>query len=232
MDDPKASVADTLAAVEEQTLLGLDGVARLLDPAGDRIERSGQRPELRIVPRERQVRDAVHRAHRDLLLLLTRHTVAAADLRLAAALLHACRGVDAMCDDVLDLHGVGRAGLSADGDVAVLQAISWMRGLALHQVRIARDSFGSRDVELANTLSSGHAEIEQLNRDVVARALVDHDGYVRREKMRFAVLASECLARVSEQAVEIGEQIVFVVDGLFREVADSLSPLPIPARSE
>ena len=28
------------------------------------------------------------------------------------------------------------------------------------------------------------------------------------------------------------QQIVFVVDGLFREVADSLSPLPIPARSE
>ena len=41
-----------------------------------------------------------------------------------------------------------------------------------------------------------------------------------REWGMFMILVARCLERVGDNAVEIAEQVVFVVTGLFREMAD------------
>jgi phosphate transport system protein len=44
----------------------------------------------------------------------------------------------------------------------------------------------------------------------------------------YMILVARCLERVGDNTVEIAEQVVFVVTGLFREMAEAPSP---PAQS-
>jgi phosphate transport system protein len=40
------------------------------------------------------------------------------------------------------------------------------------------------------------------------------------------ILVARCLERIGDNTVDIAEQVVFVVTGLFREFADASSPPP------
>ena len=54
-------------------------------------------------------------------------------------------------------------------------------------------------------MRAAHAEIDSRHHEIVERALVGEDGAVRREALGSAVIAAECLTRISEYAVDIGE---------------------------
>jgi phosphate transport system protein len=45
-----------------------------------------------------------------------------------------------------------------------------------------------------------------------------------REWAMFMILVARCLERVGDNTVDIAEQVVFVVTGLFREVSDASNP--------
>jgi phosphate transport system protein len=44
----------------------------------------------------------------------------------------------------------------------------------------------------------------------------------------FMVLVARCLERIGDQAVDLAEQVLFVVTGLFQELADASRPAPLP----
>lgn len=46
----------------------------------------------------------------------------------------------------------------------------------------------------------------------------------------FMILVARCLERIGDNTVDIAEQVVFVVTGLFREFADASTP-PEAART-
>jgi phosphate transport system protein len=45
------------------------------------------------------------------------------------------------------------------------------------------------------------------------------------------ILAARCLERIGDNTVDIAEQVVFVVTGLFREFADGFQPERAQART-
>jgi phosphate uptake regulator len=215
-----SETVDTLRTVERQTLQGLASVAGLLDPEDIGFDRP--QSSLRMVVAERRVRDIVDGAHRELLVLLTRHVVDAAQLRLAAALLYTGRAVYRMCDECADIYGSARAGANADGDHAAPPSIVSMSELVRRQIRLATDALASRHAELTRGLRAGHDEIDDLNRELIRCSLDGDDGTDRRPEIQFA-LVGECLLRISEEAVEIGEQVVFLGDHPRSELPDPLS---------
>ena len=74
------------------------------------------------------------------------------------------------------------------------------------------------------------AEINRLNREIFRRAVEVGDDLEVREWAMFMILVARCLERVGDNTVDIAEQTVFVVTGLFREIADaSSSPEAAPA---
>ena len=62
-------------------------------------------------------------------------------------------------------------------------------------------------------------EINRLNREVFIRAVELGDDPEVREWAMFMILVARCLERITENTVDIAEQTVFVVTGLFREFA-------------
>ena len=72
-------------------------------------------------------------------------------------------------------------------------------------------------------------EINRLNREIFRLAIEIGDDPDTREWAMHMILVARALERIGDNAVDIGEQVAFVVTGLFREFSDSSRP---PARAE
>jgi phosphate transport system protein len=66
--------------------------------------------------------------------------------------------------------------------------------------------------------------VDNLNREVFAIALRIGDDADRREWGMTMMLAARALERLGDNAVDIGEQVAFIVTGLFREFEDASHP--------
>jgi phosphate transport system protein len=155
----------------------------------------------------------------------------AGDLRVVAALLHTLRCIERMGDQCVNIAKlVPLSGYEAPKDKDILDAIERMGQRARQQVAEAKDAFSTRNVELARDLVRQDFEINQLNRKIFRRAVdIGGDEDVREWSM-FMVLVARCLERIGDNTVDIAEQIVFIVTGLFREMADaSTTTEPTPA---
>ena len=99
-----------------------------------------------------------------------------------------------------------------------------MGQLARSQVSQAKDALRTRNVELAQDLVRQDAEINRLNREIFRRAVEIGDDPELREWGMFMILVARCLERVGDNTVDIAEQVVFVVTGLFRRWPTSAPP--------
>jgi phosphate transport system protein len=97
---------------------------------------------------------------------------------------------------------------------------------ARSQLSQSKDALRGRNVELAQDLVRQDAEINRLNRHIFKRAVEIGDDLDVREWAMFMILVARCLERVGDNTVDIAEQVVFVVTGLFREMADASTPAP------
>ena len=97
--------------------------------------------------------------------------------------------------------------------------------LTRSQVAQAKEAFASRDVELAEDLVRQDADINRLQRGIFKRAVDIGDDAEMREWAMLMVLVARALERIGDNTVDIAEQVVFVVTGLFRELADASHPV-------
>ena len=88
----------------------------------------------------------------------------------------------------------------------------------------AKRAFEDRDVEMARDLVRQDDVVDDLNRDCFRLALEIGDDADRREWAMTMLLAARAIERIADNAVDIGEQVAFVVTGLFREFEDASHP--------
>ena len=92
------------------------------------------------------------------------------------------------------------------------------------EVKQAKRCFVERDVALARDLVRQDDVVDNLNRECFHIALEIGDDPDRREWAMTMLLAARALERIGDNAVDIGEQVAFVVTGLFREFEDASHP--------
>jgi phosphate transport system protein len=163
--------------------------------------------------------------HQGALSLLARQTPVAGDLRIVAALLHISRCVERMGDQCTNIAKlVQLSGHEAPKDNGILDTIKRMGELARSQTSQTKDAFATRNVALAEELVRLNGEIDRLNRDIFNRAVDVGNDLEVREWAMFMILVARCLERIAGNTIDIAEQTVFVVTGLFREFADESQP--------
>jgi phosphate transport system protein len=141
------------------------------------------------------------------------------------------RCIERMGDQCVNIAKlVPLSGHESPKDKDILDSIERMGQLARSQVSQAKEALGSRNVELAQDLVRQDSEINRLNRDIFKRAVEIGDELDMREWGMFMILVARCLERVGDNTVDIAEQVVFVVTGLFREMADASTPSDTLAR--
>ena len=103
----------------------------------------------------------------------------------------------------------------------MLERIVQMGRLARSEVVQSKQAFALRDVALAEDLVRQDAQVNRLNREFFRRAVEIGTDEDAREWAMTMMLVARALERIGDNAVDIGEQVAFVVTGLFREFSDA-----------
>src|SRR5581483_8664534 len=157
--------------------------------------------------------------------LLARQTPVAADLRLVLAVLRVNLHLERManyCVTVAKLTKLmGDLNVSED---AIARSIEDMGQRAEQMIRVAMDSFADRDPAKAETLVELDELIDHANRNATEDVLSLGDSPQEREYGLRMLVVSRCVERIGDHAVDIGEQVVYLVTGEFREFSDASHP--------
>ena len=216
---------EDLKGLEQQVLGGLDLVVSQLDRALEAVSYQDVELATIVIADDDRIDGRYLEVHQGILSLLARQAPVAGDLRIVAALLHVIRCIERMGDQCVNIAKlVPLSGYESPKDKDILDAIERMGQLARSQVTQAKDALGGRNVELSQDLARQDEEINRLNRVIFKRAVEVGDEIDMREWGMFMILVARCLERIGDNTVDIAEQVVFVVTGLFREMADASSP--------
>jgi phosphate transport system protein len=149
----------------------------------------------------------------------------ATDLRVVAAVLDVIKHVERMGDQCVNIAKLlPLAGNEPPSDESLLAVIAEMGARSRSQVLQSKAAFQRRDVGLAEDLVRQDEAINRCNRKVFRMALELGDDADTREWAMHMMLVARALERIGDNAVDIGEQVAFVVTGLFREFTDASHP--------
>jgi phosphate transport system protein len=225
MGDGRIHFQQEILRLEQQALGGLDMVIGILDHALEALAHGDAELAAIVVQDDDRINGRYLEVHQGVLSLLALQAPVAGDLRLVAALLHLVKHLERIGDQCTNIAKmVPLLGHEPPTDDEIVQRIRAMGAQARSQVRQARQSFSLRDPELALDLTRQDDTLDRLNREIFRRAIdIGGQDADLREWAMSMILVARAIERIGDNAVDIGEQTVFVVTGLFREVGHDRS---------
>jgi phosphate transport system protein len=213
---------EELARLEEQALGALDLVVTTLDRTLEALHHRDIELAAIVIADDDRIDGRYLEVHQGILSLLALQAPVASDLRVVAALLHVIKHAERMGDQCVNIAKLlPLSGHEPPVDEVILGNVEKMGALARSEVSQAKQAFLLRDVALAEDLVRQDEEINQLNKDCFQRAVqVGTDPDVREWAMTM-MLVARAMERIGDNAVDVGEQVAFVVSGLFREFSDA-----------
>jgi phosphate transport system protein len=161
---------------------------------------------------------------RRILGLFAMQTPVASDLRLLTALLHIIFHLERVGDMAVNIAKLTKLTQGLPRSGAVLQYLNEMVEIAVGMLRTAMDALARRDVDLCRRLPEMDEPIDRLNRGMLNRILeLSDDKELLEWGIRMHVVSRQ-LERIGDHAVDIGEQVAFLVTGEFREFTDASHP--------
>jgi phosphate transport system protein len=161
---------------------------------------------------------------RRMLSLLALQAPVAADLRLVSVIMHSSLHLERIGDQAVNVAKVYRVSANLPRNATIVQQIGEMGDIVVDMVRVAMDALRRRDLELCMRLPKMDDPVDRLNRNMhfeVAKLADDPKALDWGMHMN---LAARALERVGDNAVDIGEQVSFLVSGEFREFTDASHP--------
>jgi phosphate transport system protein len=153
-----------------------------------------------------------------------RQTPVATDLRLVLALLHMNLHLERMADYSVTIAKLTKLVADVEGDPMLMQTLQEMGDRAEEMTRVGLDAFANRDLGAAESLVELDELIDRSNRRFVERVVevVGEPGL--REWVLRMVIVSRTLERIGDHAVDIGEQVAYLLTAEFREFTDASHP--------
>jgi phosphate transport system protein len=221
---------EELAQLEERALEGLDLVSAQLERATEAVEhRDTELAEL-VITNDDVIDGRYLEVHQAILTLLATQAPVATDLRLISALLHMMKGLERMGDQCVNVAKlIPLAGHDPPADDRIVKDVITMGRQVRTQIAQAKRAFAARDLEMARDLVRQDDVVDSLNKGIFRIAIEIGDDPDIREWAMTMILAARAIERIGDNTVDIGEQVAFVVTGLFREFQDASHPgEPVP----
>jgi phosphate transport system protein len=224
---------EELSSLQQQALGGLDLVGGALERTLEACEHSDIELAELVIADDDRIDGRYLEVHQALITLLATQTPVATDLRLISALLHVMKSVERMGDQCVNICKlIPLSGHEPPQDERLLKDILQMGAQVKTQVKQAKRAFEDRDIEMARDLVRQDDVVDNLNRECFHLALEIGDDADKREWAMTMLLAARALERIGDNAVDIGEQVAFVVTGLFREFEDASHPGEVLAQPQ
>jgi phosphate transport system protein len=232
MAEARLHYQDHLDALEKNCLGGLDLVIASLDRTMEAVEHQDMELAELVIADDDRIDGRYLEVHQEILTLLATQAPVATDLRLISALLHVMHSIERMGDQCVNISKViPLTGHDAPVHDEMVDRILLMGKQGRSMLSQAKKAFAGRDVELARDLVRQDDLIDDLNKECFQIAVQVGDDKDVREWAMTMMLVARALERIGDNAVDIGEQVAFVVTGLFREFEDASHPgqAPLPS---
>jgi phosphate transport system protein len=216
---------EELERLEASALDGLDMVNVALGRTMEAVEHQDVELAQVVINDDDRIDGRYLEVHQSLITLLATQSPVATDLRLISSLLHVLKSIERMGDQCVNVCKViPLSGTDAPADPEMVKLILTMGGHTRPLIAQAKRAFEDRDVEMARDLVRRDDAVDNLNRECFHLALEIGDDADKREWAMTMLLAARAIERIADNAVDIGEQVAFVVTGLFREFEDASHP--------
>jgi phosphate transport system protein len=230
----RVNYQEELEQLEQHALGGLDLVAAQLEKATEAVEHQDTELAELIIASDDVIDGRYLEVHQAIISMTATQAPVATDLRTISALLHVIKNIERMGDQCVNVAKlIPLAGHEPPADARILKDVVTMGKQVKTQISQAKRAFGARDVELARDLVRQDDLVDNLNKEIFHIALEIGDDHDRREWAMTMILVARALERIGDNTVDIGEQVAFIVTGLFREFQDAShpgEPIPAPAR--
>jgi phosphate transport system protein len=225
MTETRLHYQEELERLERQALDGLDLVIHSLDRTIEACEHQDMELARQVIDDDDRIDGRYLEVHQAILTLLARQAPVATDLRLISALLHVMKCMERMGDQCVNVAKlIPIAGHDPPADEHMVRNIVTMGKQVRSQISQSKQAFLARDVGVARDLVRQDDLVDDLNRECFRLALQIGDDADRREWAMTMMLVARALERIGDNAVDIGEQVAFVVTGLFQEFEDASHP--------
>jgi phosphate uptake regulator len=216
----QSEVIETAQDLERHALAAVQGLVLQLNRAADAVVYGDRQLADEVVATLRARSRDCQRVQEDVMSALGRHP-APDELQALAALLHIARGAGRLCDECKKIAMIVPQVPDGPREGIFCDLVEPAARVAVSAVWLAKQSFATRDVDLAHEVARADADLRRRSREIYRTALVSDT--VSRSSMA-AFLAANYLERVGDIATDVAEQTVIAVTGLFWDVADVPAP--------
>ena len=162
-----------------------------------------------------------HRIEKTIEEILAQQSPVASDLRLVLAVLHSSIHLERIGDQSVTIAKLTKLSADLETRHELVTGLREMGDRAEEMVRISLDAFAERDVAKARELVDLDELIDRTNRRVTDHVLDLAQSPGQQEWGMRMIVVSRCLERVGDNAVDVGEQVEFLVTGEFHEFTDA-----------
>ena len=234
-EEARLHYQEDLEKLEETALDGLNLVVQALDRTIEAVQHQDTELAQLIIAEDDVLDGRYLEVHQRLLTMIATQAPVASDLRLISALLHVMKNMERMGDQCVNIAKMlPILGHDPPADERMLGNIFTMGKQVRSLVTQVKRAFADRDIDLARDLVRQDDVVDNLNKECFQIAIEIGDDHDRREWAMTMILVARALERIGDNAVDIGEQVAYVVTGLFREFEDAShpedSPLTTPAQ--
>ncbi len=224
-EEIRVQYREELENLEQRALDGIELVVAALDRTVEAVEHQDIELAELVIADDDVIDGRYLEVHQAILTLLATQAPVATDLRLISALLHVMKGIERMGDQCVNIAKlIPIAGHEPPADDRILQNLVTMGTAVRALLNQAKRAFLDRNVEMARDLVRQDDVVDNLNKECFHLAIEIGDEHDRREWAMTMMLVARALERIGDNAVDIGEQVAFVVTGLFREFEDASHP--------
>jgi phosphate transport system protein len=209
----------------ELSILGLGELAeRALSGAVELLETRDETQAAAVIAGDDELDELYLDVEQRWLELLALQTPVAGDLRLVSAILHINLHLERVGDIAVNIAKLLMATRHQPTNERIVSALREMGGVVLPMLRTAMEAFARRDQELALRLPAMDEPVDRLNRGMYREvAACAGDPALLEWGVRMMVVSRQ-LERVGDHAVDIAEQVAFLLTGEFREFSDASHP--------
>ena len=149
--------------------------------------------------------------------LMARQQPMGMDLRLMSVLLHMNVTLERTGDQCVNIAELAELSKDLPRIERVAEQIVEMGDLVRPMLRTAIDSFARRDPDEARLLPAMDEPVDRINKNMYREVVALGADTGLLEWATRMMMAARALERVGDQAVDVGEQVVFLVTGEFQD---------------
>jgi len=215
---------EELAALEEDIFRAGDLAEQALARSMESLLERDPQKSRQVVAADDELDALYLSVERRWLEVMALQTPVASDLRLMSVILHVNFHLERIGDMAVNIAKMAQLTRHLPTNATILSHLQEMSDVVRPMIRAAMESFARRDLHLALRLPDMDEPVDRLNRGMYREVAECGRGHDLLEWAAAMMVVSRQLERVGDHAVDIAEQVAFLLTGEFREFTDASHP--------